>query len=223
MGLKIPLSIVGCGPGAREFLTREAERVVSEAEFLAGPERLIRLFADSSARKLPWSGKTDDLIKALCAPMGQGVRVVALVSGDVGAFSLASRLVEAFGKENCRLHPGISSFQLAFARLCVPWENARLVHAHGGDPGVDPAGLSRERQVAVALDAGKGWDWFLRAAPELMNTHDLHLCADLSLEDETVVAVASAADLAAMPPPRLAVAVFLRRGRLPKNRPPPFA
>lgn len=205
------LDIVGCGPGAREYLTREAERVVADADLVAGPERLLRLFPEDSGRKVPWSGDADAFISTLRDARNRGLRTAALVSGDVGAFSLAARLVSAFGRENCRLHPGVSSFQLAFARLCVPWENARLVHAHGEAPGISPEALVSENAIAVALDAGAGWRWFLGAAARLLDTHDLSLCANLSLDDEKIVAIATMDQLASMTPPRLAVAVFLRR------------
>ncbi|MDR0362033.1 MAG: precorrin-6y C5,15-methyltransferase (decarboxylating) subunit CbiE [Planctomycetota bacterium] len=212
MAMMHPIHVVGCGPGAGEFLTREAERVAAAADVLAGAARLLDLFPDAGGKKYVWRSGADDFIAAVRDFRENGKRVAVLVSGDVGVYSLASRIVAAFGADTCRLHPGVSAFVLAFARLGLPWENALFIHAHGGRPEVGQADIDRAERIAVALGPGEGWDWFVRFAADVMKTHDVSLCLDLSLAGERIVAVRSAGDLAALTPPRLAIAVLVRTG-----------
>ncbi|MGA2035789.1 MAG: SAM-dependent methyltransferase, partial [Thermoguttaceae bacterium] len=45
-----PLVIVGCGPGAPEYLTDAARQAVAQAEVLVGSARLLALFPDGKSR-----------------------------------------------------------------------------------------------------------------------------------------------------------------------------
>lgn len=75
-------------------------------------------------------------------------RVAVLLSGDPGFFSLLPRLRERFGAEALRVIPGISSLQLAFARLGMSWHDFCFVSVHGRDVGELAAACGRKR-VAV--------------------------------------------------------------------------
>jgi len=46
-------------------------------------------------------------------------RIAVLVTGDPGLFSLAKPVIERFGRTRCRVIPGVSSVQTAFARIGV--------------------------------------------------------------------------------------------------------
>ena len=60
--------------------------------------------------------------------------VVVMVSGDPGYYSLLDALRRGFPQEAIQVIPGISSFQLAFARLALPWHEAELLSFHGRVP-----------------------------------------------------------------------------------------
>ena len=69
----------------------------------------------------------------LAALQGAEGPVAALYSGDTGFYSGADGLVELLRRQGIpfRVLPGLSSVQLLAARLGRPWQDWRLVSAHG--------------------------------------------------------------------------------------------
>src|SRR5690606_13176560 len=57
--------------------------------------------------------------------------VGVLVSGDPGFDSLLNYLRRHLPPEDMEVIPGISSVQVAFARLGLPWQEAHLLSLHG--------------------------------------------------------------------------------------------
>ena len=78
--------------------------------------------------------------------------VTVLVSGDPGFFSLAKLVLRRFGRENCRIVPGISSVHVAFSRICLDWADAKIISAHVSDPdqAIDQS-VAKESKIAVLL------------------------------------------------------------------------
>ncbi|MFW5731049.1 MAG: precorrin-6y C5,15-methyltransferase (decarboxylating) subunit CbiE [Desulfonatronovibrionaceae bacterium] len=124
------ITIIGCGPGAAEYVTPAAVQAVQEAELVMGPEKLTRLF-DLPREKLVFPDKSLDQTLNRMARLRQKHQLAVLVSGDPGCFSLAAPVVKRFGPESCRIIPGISSVQLAMARLGLSWAQASMVSIHG--------------------------------------------------------------------------------------------
>ncbi len=58
-------------------------------------------------------------------------KVVVLVSGDPGFYSLLTYLRRYFSAEELEVIPGVSSVQVAFARLAEPWQDAVFFSTHG--------------------------------------------------------------------------------------------
>ncbi len=58
--------------------------------------------------------------------------VVLLASGDPLFFGIGRRAILEFGRENIDILPDLSSIQLAFSRIGVPWDDALLMSLHGG-------------------------------------------------------------------------------------------
>ncbi|WP_005038288.1 precorrin-6y C5,15-methyltransferase (decarboxylating) subunit CbiE [Holophaga foetida] len=133
-----PLLIVGCGPGDPDLITPAARRAALEAEVLAGTPRLLELFPEAPGERLPYAGGLEPFLDALESRMGQK-RISVLVTGDPGVASLAGTLRRRFGKDACRVIPGISSVQLAFSEVGLDWLDARILRAHGEVPEWDPA------------------------------------------------------------------------------------
>ncbi|MBA4374531.1 MAG: hypothetical protein C0402_16900 [Thermodesulfovibrio sp.] len=58
--------------------------------------------------------------------------VVLLASGDPLFFGIGRRAILEFGRENIDILPDLSSIQLAFSRIGIPWDDALLISLHGG-------------------------------------------------------------------------------------------
>lgn len=176
--------IIGCGPGGADYVLPAARTAAARADVLAGAARLFELFPDFPGRKLPLgAGGTPTFLDALARETDV---VAVLVSGDPGLCSLCAPVVERFGAENCRVVPGISSVQVAFARLGLDWSGARILSTHAG-AALPPAQTLLDAERIAILAGNPQTDAELcRLAGELANTHRAVICRDLTLPEESV-------------------------------------
>lgn len=143
------LAVVGTGPGGPEYLTPAARQVAEQAKFLIGGAKALALFADAGAETYRLSGDLSALATYLKRIQGQPAAV--LVSGDPGFFSLLPWLKKQFPGEKIQVVPGISSLQMAFARLTATWEQATFISLHGRDLALLQAVMPELRQGRMKL------------------------------------------------------------------------
>lgn len=108
---------VGCGPG---MLTPAAARAIEQADVVYGSDRAIELAGPALRPGCPVRLIGD--YRAL-RTLGEGA--VVLSTGDP--------MLSGLGFLPGEVVPGISSLQLALARLHIPWARAAVVPAHGRD------------------------------------------------------------------------------------------
>jgi cobalt-precorrin-7 (C5)-methyltransferase len=181
------ITLVGCGPGGAAYLTDAAKEAVEAADVIAGAERLLALFPDAPGERLPIGADIEAGLDAVAASLEKGSGVAVLATGDPGLYSLARRLRERFGADECRTVAGVSSIQVACARVGVSWEAARIISAHGRSPEIPPADLVRE-DIVLILGGGEPADGWLRACVDALTaTHEAWICRDLTLPGELVV------------------------------------
>jgi cobalt-precorrin-5B (C1)-methyltransferase len=149
---RLTLTVVGAGPGAEEWLTPAAWRVVRDAEVVAGGRRQLERFAPAGAERVTVGCDMEAVAAALrgCA----GRRVAVLASGDPGFFGIPAALRRLLPEADIVTLPGISSAQLAAARLGRPWHDVAFASAHGADvEGVVAVAAAHPRVLALT-DAG---------------------------------------------------------------------
>ena len=125
------VTLIGMGSGKWEALSAQAQQAVRSAGLAFGAKRLLAgLPADCTARQFALY-QPADILETLAQNPGQDAAV--LYSGDTGFYSGASGLLtplRALGIP-ARVYPGVSSIQLLSAALGRPWQDWRLVSAHG--------------------------------------------------------------------------------------------
>ena len=127
------VTILGAGPGNPDLLSREALDAIDIADVVIGAHRAlagIDVPPDVARCELV---KTADIVAAL-TDAASWQRAVVVMTGDVGLFSGARRLVEALSGDaqvDVRVVPGISSASYLAARLARPWQDWRFASAHG--------------------------------------------------------------------------------------------
>ena len=205
--------IVGCGPGSPGYLMDAARQAVAGAEVLAGSRRLLELFPEHPGRRIVTSTDLDALLESVAEQQAVGRSVAVLVSGDPGLFSLAAKVVRRFGRELCEVIPGVSSVQVAFARLGLDWAEARIVSAHGRMPQVVAEDLGRHDKIAILAGTAAALCWAAQATGGLQTSHEAYLCENLTLPDECVRPV-TAEELAAADASSLSIILLIRRGLL---------
>ena len=150
------VTLIGMGSGKWEALSAQAQQAVRRAGLVFGAKRLLAgLPADCTARQFALY-QPADILETLAQNPGQDAAV--LYSGDTGFYSGASGLLtplRALGIP-ARVYPGVSSIQLLSAALGRPWQDWRLVSAHGC--ACDP--------VAECLTAGGKPVFFLTGGAE---------------------------------------------------------
>ena len=127
------VTIIGAGPGNPDLLSRAALDAIDIADVVIGAHRAlagIDVPPDVVRCELV---KTADILAAL-TDAASWQRAVVVMTGDVGLFSGARRLVEALSGDaqvDVRVIPGISSASYLAARLARPWQDWRFASAHG--------------------------------------------------------------------------------------------
>ena len=177
------IEIVGVGPGASDYLTEGAMRIIKNSRVVIGGERILdELEIPRDVRIEMPDLITESVIEILEREEPKG-GVTLVVSGDPGFYSLARRVVSHFGRESVSIMPGISVIQIMAARLCRSWTGVATATLHGrnrpdiselvlkleGSPGlVVLFGLPREvrsdiewmtaRSELALARAAVGWD-----------------------------------------------------------------
>jgi precorrin-6y C5,15-methyltransferase (decarboxylating) CbiE subunit len=181
--------IIGCGPGRRSLLTGEAESAVRESEVLYGSARLLAMFNDFTGETVSTAGNLmgalDDIARTF-----RRRRIGVLVSGDVGFHSFASSILGRIGRDNCRLHPGISSMQYAFSLLGLSWDDAALLSGHGEDLTDLERTMQTHAKVGILTDGRKNpADLFSGVSPDIFEGKRVFVLENLSYGDERVTRV----------------------------------
>ena len=139
---RIAVDIVGTGMGTEETMTEEARQAIAGADILIGGKRMLKPY-EGSKKVLFDCYQAEEIRRYLDraagagpdAPGGLSVRAVkraaVLVSGDVGFYSGAGKLLNALSGYPVRLYPGISSVVYMAARIGTPWQDMTLCSVHG--------------------------------------------------------------------------------------------
>jgi precorrin-6Y C5,15-methyltransferase (decarboxylating) len=122
------IHVVGIGLES-ELLPRVA-KLVGAADVLVGSARHLEFFPGYAGDRLVL-GEIDRVIQQIQTHIEAGRVVVVLTSGDPLFFGLGRLLLVHFPSEILTFHPHVSSVQLAFNRLKIPWQDARVVSVHG--------------------------------------------------------------------------------------------
>ena len=153
---------------------------------LVGSPRLLDLFADGPAERIPVDANVAGVLDHVGELHRAGRRVVVLVSGDPGLFSLGRSVAARFGRGHCVFVPAVSSVQAAFAAVALDWADAVILSAHGRMPHNSAAELSQRAKIAVLAGTKEAIAWCAELARAVASTHAAALCENLTLPDERV-------------------------------------
>ena len=123
------VTVVGLGPGERDWLTPEASAALDRASDLVGYEVYLAMVPERPGQRRHGSDNRVEIERARAALVlaGQGREVAVVSSGDAGIFGMAAAVMEALAAEPARwpnvtveVAPGVSAMQAAAARLGAP-------------------------------------------------------------------------------------------------------
>lgn len=127
-----PIHVVGIGLSGQQGLTNAIQAILDQTTLLVGSQRHLDYFPDHSAQQIPLTDFAQG-VQAIQQHLRQSSEplVVVLTSGDPLFFGFGRLLLQTFDADQLCFHPYLSSVQLAFNRLKVPWQDAEVISVHG--------------------------------------------------------------------------------------------
>lgn len=152
--MEYTVKIVGTGPGDGRYVTPIALELIREADVLVGGKRQLEQLASPQQEQFDIGSDLPAVLEFIESRRSH-LQVVVLASGDPGLYSIAAYLAANMDQQCLEIIPGISSVQLMFARLKLPWQEVQILSLHGRE------GDGFERRFArpgvTALLTGGGW------------------------------------------------------------------
>ena len=178
------VTLLGIGMGSIGTLTLEGREAVRSADLIVGARRMV------DAVRLPGQDFLYEYrsreIAAYLAEHPEYTKVVVALSGDVGFYSGAKKLVELLGPET-KMICGISSVVYFMSKIGLSWDDAKIVSAHGKTCNL--ISLIREnRKVFAILGTNDG----VRNLAEKLTFYGmgdviLHVGENLSYDNEKIL------------------------------------
>ena len=122
--------IIGIGPGTEDYLLPVARKEIESSDCLIGGRRALRLFQPLHKEERLLEGNFEQAIPFLLKEREEK-RIAVLVSGDPGLYSFLGTISQVLKKEDYAVIPGVSTLQIAFAKIGERWEDATLLSLHG--------------------------------------------------------------------------------------------
>ena len=128
------ITIVGVGPGDPDLLTLKAREAIRSADHVAGFETVlgpVRRWITGEAMPMRYRDQ-EDVLERLAAHAQAGKSCVVCAWGDLN-FSSKELLDRVRRRADVELIPGISSVQVACARLGLTMETSMFITLHARD------------------------------------------------------------------------------------------
>jgi cobalt-precorrin-7 (C5)-methyltransferase len=148
------LYLVGTGPGSSEYVTKAAIKAAESVDVLVGSQRALDLFPGFVGDTLVLRARNmDEMMKKSISLVDEGKDVAILSTGDPGFSGVLKPILNLRDDLDIEVIPGISSLQLAAARLQLPWDQVNLLTLHGkGNSQVILDYLDNEKPTIVLPD-----------------------------------------------------------------------
>lgn len=122
--------ILGIGPGHRDYLLKITKDIIDSSDVLIAGRRALEMFAELDKEKIQITAELEKIRDYILANY-QKKCISVLVSGDPGLYSMMNYLKKEITQELLEVIPGISSLQLASARIKLNWHDLKISSLHG--------------------------------------------------------------------------------------------
>ncbi|AIE74108.1 MULTISPECIES: bifunctional cobalt-precorrin-7 (C(5))-methyltransferase/cobalt-precorrin-6B (C(15))-methyltransferase [unclassified Synechocystis] len=185
------IHVVGIGLDGANGLTASMLELIDQAKILAGGDRHLSYFPQHDKKSLVIKDFSADLnkIKQIHQTLDSGEIIVVLASGDPLYFGLGRLLLEKFAPEQLKFHPHVSSIQLAFNRLKIPWQDATIISAHGRSNDLLKQALQKGAEKLAVLTDGQNHPGAIADLCLSLGstaTYQAWVCENLGAENERI-------------------------------------
>jgi cobalt-precorrin-7 (C5)-methyltransferase len=151
--MKNKVYIIGIGPGTEDYLLPIARKEIETSDCLIGGRRALRLFQPLYKEERLLEGNFEQVIPFLLKER-EKKKIAVLVSGDPGLYSFLGTISQVLKKEDYAVIPGVSTVQIAFARIGERWEDATLLSLHGRKTDDLAARVESSKKTFLFTDPG---------------------------------------------------------------------
>jgi precorrin-6Y C5,15-methyltransferase (decarboxylating) len=127
--MSVWLTVIGIGEDGLEALPRALQTAIERAELIVGGERHLKMAAHARAEKKSWASPLSLTLDDIWSRRGRPV--VVLATGDPMHFGIGVSLAKRVPAEEMAVHPHISAFSLAAARMRWPLADTECLTIHG--------------------------------------------------------------------------------------------
>lgn len=127
--MTIWLNVIGIGEDGVKALPRTLHAIIERAELIVGGERHLAMLGQVRAEKRSWSSPLSRTLDEIWSRRGKPV--VVLATGDPMHFGIGATLAKRVISEEMAVHPHISAFSLAAARMRWPLAEVECLTIHG--------------------------------------------------------------------------------------------
>ena len=127
--MSVWLNIIGVGEDGIEVLPRALQTLIEGAELIVGGERHLAMVPHARAEKKSWASPLSLTLDEIWSRRGKAV--VVLATGDPMHFGIGVALLRRVPAEEMAVHPHISAFSLAAARMRWPLADTECLTIHG--------------------------------------------------------------------------------------------
>lgn len=131
------IQILGLGPGAGDYVLPITLKNIREAAVIVAGKRNLFEVEELMGRELKSSEKIlittplQEVLGRIQDARSAGKKIAVVVSGDPGFYSMLTFMKKHFTSEELEVIPGISSMQVFFSKLSIPWQEAYIGSLHG--------------------------------------------------------------------------------------------
>lgn len=147
------VSVVGIGPGSRKAMTEEVRTALNQAECIIGAKRMVEAVAERG--QAVHYAIAPEAIAGFILEHREYRRFAVAMSGDVGFFSGAKKLLPRLTDCEVSVLPGLSSMAYLCARLGTSYEDVIPISLHGRDRDLIPE-VGRTGRVFVLVGGENG-------------------------------------------------------------------
>lgn len=127
--MSVWLNVIGLGEDGVAALPQRLRALIDGADLIVGGERHLAMAAEVRAEKQSWASPLSRTIEEIWSRRGQPV--VVLATGDPMHFGIGVTLARRVPAEEMAVHPHISAFSLAAARMHWPLAEVECLTIHG--------------------------------------------------------------------------------------------
>lgn len=185
MTVRPKITLLGIGMGSRETLTLEGKQAAEQADLIIGAKRI------ADAVRLPgqdvfYEYRAAEIVNYI-QTHPEYSRIVVALSGDVGFYSGAKKLLNLLGPDT-EVLCGISSVVYFMAKIGLSWDDAEIVSAHGKECGLVSLIRTHKKVFAILGTGDKVAELAEKLEDYGMGDVLLYVGENLSYENEHIFA-----------------------------------